>query len=103
MSATDPPSLDAFLEQALEKVPVVAVTEGELGVRIYADGRGYQVPAFPRPVVDPTGAGDVFAASLLAALREGMAPLEGAQFACCAASFAVERKGIDGMRWMVPR
>ena len=97
LSATDPPSLDAFLELALDKVPVVAVTEGELGVRIYADGRGYKVPAFPRPVVDSTGAGDVFAASLLVALRQGVSPLEAAQFASCAASFAVEREGIEGV------
>jgi len=97
LSADDPPSLDAFLALALEKVPVVAVTEGDLGVRIYADGRAYKVPAFPRPVVDPTGAGDVFAASLLFALRQGVSPLEAAQFASCAASFAVEREGIEGV------
>lgn len=97
LSATDPPSLDDFVELATKKVPVVAVTEGELGARIYAEGRGYKIPAFPRPVVDPTGAGDVFAAGLLVALRQGVSPLEAAQFASCAASFAVEREGIEGI------
>ena len=97
LSATDPPSLDAFIELAIKKVPVIAVTEGEFGARIYADGRGYKVPAFPRPAVDPTGAGDVFAAGLLVALRQGVSPLEAAQFASCAASFAVEREGLEGV------
>jgi sugar/nucleoside kinase (ribokinase family) len=97
LSAADPPSLPRFLEQALELVPTVAVTEGKLGVRVYADGRCFNVPAFPSLVVDPTGAGDVFAASLLVALRQGMSPLDGAQFACCAASYAVERKGVAGV------
>lgn len=97
LSATDPPSLSPFLEQALDLVPIVTVTVGELGARIYTNGRCFKVPAFPRPVIDPTGAGDVFAASLLVALRQGMSPLDAAQFACCAASFAVERKGVAGV------
>jgi hypothetical protein len=97
LSATDPPSLPRFLERALELVPIVTVTVGELGARVYMDGRCFKVPAFPRPVIDPTGAGDVFAAGLLVGLRQGMSPLDGAQFACCAASFAVEQKGVAGV------
>jgi hypothetical protein len=96
-SVTDPPEAEAFLRTVVDRVPVLAITEGDRGARIFTNGRGYHVPAFPREPVDPTGAGDVFAASFLVALREGREPLKAAEFACCAASFAVEREGVDGM------
>jgi hypothetical protein len=96
-SVTDPPEPEAFRRTVVDRVPILAITEGERGARIYINGRGYRVPAFLREPVDPTGAGDVFAASALVALREGLHPLEAAQFASCAASFAVEREGVEGM------
>lgn len=97
LSIDDPPDPDAFQDQTNGHVPLFAMTYGERGARVFFDGQGYHVPAFPRPTFDPTGAGDVFAASLLVGLREGMVPLEAAQFACCSASFAVEQAGVAGM------
>ena len=96
-SVTDPPEPKAFLRTVVCRVPVLAITGGERGAQIFINGRGYHVPAFPREPVDPTGAGDVYAAAALIALREGLEPLEATQFACCAASFAVEREGVEGM------
>jgi 1D-myo-inositol 3-kinase len=96
-SANDPPEAEAFRRTVIDRVPVLVITEGERGARVFINGRGYHVPAFPRRAVDPTGAGDVFAASAIVALREGQKPLEAVQFASCAASFAVEREGIEGM------
>ena len=94
LSLSDPPDLEAFVRRVAGRVPVLAVTEGDRGARIYTGGRLYHVPAFRREPVDPTGAGDVFAACFLVALRKGKNPLDAAQFACCAASFAVERAGV---------
>jgi pfkB family carbohydrate kinase len=76
---------------------VFAITRGAAGARIYSQGDVYDLPAFPVLEVDPTGAGDVFAAALVVALREGRPVLEAARFACCAASFAVEGAGTAGI------
>jgi ribokinase len=46
-------------------------------------------------VVDQTGAGDAFAASLALALAEGLPPVEAATFASATASFAVEGLGMS--------
>jgi hypothetical protein len=94
LSRSDPPDLEAFVRGVAGRIPVLAVTEGDRGARIYAGSRIYHVPAFRREPVDPTGAGDVFAACFLIALRKGKDFLDAAQFACCAASFAVEQEGV---------
>jgi sugar/nucleoside kinase (ribokinase family) len=67
--------------------PVAVVKQGAAGA-VWADagGRVVSVPARPAPLVDPTGAGDAFAAGLLAALhragaRSGDAPPAGSHVA----------------------
>ena len=73
----------------------VVVTQAERGSDLHADGDTTHVPAFAVPeVVDQTGAGDAFAASLALALAEGLPMVEAATFASAAASFAVEGLGI---------
>jgi 1D-myo-inositol 3-kinase len=47
--------------------------------------------------VDPTGAGDVFASGFLIEYHLARDPWRAAAFACCAASFAVERPGLEGI------
>jgi len=97
LSVTDPPAPDDFARSLDGRVAVLAMTEGSRGARVFTGGKCYRVPAFPMPEKDPTGAGDIFAASFLVALRNGLPPLEAAQFACCGASFAVERPGVEGV------
>ncbi|MFQ5790952.1 MAG: carbohydrate kinase family protein, partial [Acidobacteriota bacterium] len=91
----DPPEPSRFVREFTGRI--LAVTEGEGGARVYAEGQGYHFPAYPTGTVDPTGAGDVFAASFLVALRQGRGIVEAAAFACCAASFVVERPGVEGV------
>jgi len=55
--------------------------------------RTYEIPAYPSRMVDPTGAGDVFAGGFLAGLTETGDPLQAALYANVAASFAVEGSG----------
>ena len=50
-------------------------------------------PALPRAEVDPTGAGDVFAAAFLLRYHETADPLDAAAFGACAASCVVEGVG----------
>ena len=50
-----------------------------------------------RREVDPTGAGDVFAAAYLIRYHETGDPYEAAQFANLVASFSVEAPGTEGI------
>ncbi len=86
-------------EELAEEFPgrAFAVTKGAKGVRVYAQGDVYDLPAFRAVEVDPTGAGDVFAAAFLIALRERQPVVRAARFAACVASFAVEAPGIEGI------
>ena len=52
-------------------------------------------PFAVREVVDQTGAGDAFAASLALGLAEGLVLVDAARFASAAASFAVEGLGMS--------
>jgi len=74
----------------------VVVTEAERGAALHARGRTDHVPAFAvAEVIDQTGAGDAFAASLALGLAEGLTMIEAATFASAAASFAVEGLGMS--------
>jgi sugar/nucleoside kinase (ribokinase family) len=53
----------------------------------------YEIAAYPSKMVDPTGAGDVFAGGFLAGLTMTADPVEAALHANVAASFAVEGSG----------
>lgn len=81
----------------LSQVPLVAVTRGWQGVSILSREGDVDVPGFPRAEVDPTGAGDVFAAAFLVGYAERQDPQEAAVFACCAASCAVEGVGASSL------
>lgn len=81
----------------------VVVTKAERGSELHARGQTFEVGAFPvAEVIDQTGAGDAFAASLALGLAEGLTLVDAATFASAAASFAVEGLGLsrlaDGAR-----
>jgi len=74
----------------------VVVTQAERGSELHTGGGTIHVPAFAvAEVIDQTGAGDAFAASLALGLAEGLPIVEAATFASAAASFAVEGLGIS--------
>ena len=74
----------------------VVVTRAERGSDVHAGGATASVAAFTVPeVIDQTGAGDAFAASLVLGLAEGLPLVEAARFASAAASFAVEGLGMS--------
>lgn len=86
------------LEEAwARQVEVVVVTCGERGARVHWRGEVRSAPAFAAQVVDPTGAGDVFAAAFLIHFWRAGDPWEAADFAQCAASFATEAQGTRGI------
>ena len=64
--------VDAALAAAEQHCDLVAVTRGAAGASISARGRRVDVPAEPVPVVDTTGAGDLFAAGFLYGVTHGL-------------------------------
>jgi 1D-myo-inositol 3-kinase len=79
----------------LEYVPLVLLTRGFRGLNLFERGRVREVHAWPRPEVDPTGAGDVFTAAFLLRYQECGNPEEAAAFGSCAASCVVEGVGAS--------
>jgi sugar/nucleoside kinase (ribokinase family) len=61
-------------------VPEVLVTHGSHGSTLYMEGRTEKVPAFPLPA-EPTGAGDAFSISYVAARSIGSSPPAAAGYA----------------------
>ena len=85
---------EGLVELWAQVTPMLIVTLGARGARLRLDGEWRHIPAFRTHEVDPTGAGDVFAAAFLIRYSETSDPLEAARFACCAASFCVESDGL---------
>jgi sugar/nucleoside kinase (ribokinase family) len=73
------------------------VTEGQDGATLYYQGETVHCAPRPTKAVDPTGAGDVFAAAFLVRLDETEDPYEAARFANVAASLSVEGEGIESV------
>jgi len=88
--------LDVVAEYA-SLVEILVLTSGWKGSTVYWDGRITDVPTRSTSEIDPTGAGDIYAAAFLVRLAETADPLEAAHFANLVASCSVERSGIDGI------
>ncbi len=84
----------SFLHNQLAFSRLAVVTEGPKGATLYSQGDSYHYPALKTKAVDPTGAGDVFAAAFLVRLTETDDPDEAMRFATAAASISVRRAGI---------
>ncbi len=76
---------------------ILVVTKGARGATVYHQGEVRHFPAFETIEVDPTGAGDVFAAAYLIELERSGDPYAAAHFANCVASFNVEKPGTKGI------
>ncbi len=88
----------ATAEQWAGHAAVLVVTQGAEGCTVYV--RGQEARRFPAPsrrVVDPTGAGDVFAAAFFIHLYETNDPWHSARFANEIASLSVTRPGLEGV------
>lgn len=77
------------------EVPLVVLTSDRRGARVHMEERWRSIEAFPTDEVDPTGAGDVFAAAFLVRYHETDDAAKSARFASAAAAFSVEASGIE--------
>jgi sugar/nucleoside kinase (ribokinase family) len=90
VSAEDLRGHEAQITEWVQRVPVAVVTAGSSGALLYVNGERYEVRPRPTREVDPTGAGDVFAATFLVHYQRHADPWEAAEAATCAASLSVE-------------
>ncbi len=70
---------------------LVAVTNGEQGTVLFADGRTTHIPAFDVEVRYDIGAGDAFHAGLVAAVLRGLSPVDAVRFASAVAALKISR------------
>jgi sugar/nucleoside kinase (ribokinase family) len=84
---------EAQVVEWVQRVPVAVVTAGAAGAILYVNGDRYEVRPRRTREVDPTGAGDVFAATFLVHYDRHGDAWEAAEAATCAASLSVEGEG----------
>ncbi|HEU5319975.1 MAG TPA: PfkB family carbohydrate kinase, partial [Methylomirabilota bacterium] len=93
LSGHDVRGHEATMLEWFQRVPVGVVTAGRDGALLYVNGERYEVRPRPAREVDPTGAGDVFAAAFLIRYHALGDPWQAAEAAACAASLSVEGEG----------
>jgi sugar/nucleoside kinase (ribokinase family) len=87
---------EVILEFA-QQIPILVVTEGAAGARVFWNGdqRTFRPPEAVE--VDPVGAGDIFAASFFIRYQSTHDAWEAARFANLLASKSVTRKNLTGI------
>ena len=91
----------AVIREWASKARMLVVTLGDRGCDVYRQGNPepFHSPAFKSSTeVDPTGAGDVFAAAFFWHMhKSGGDWRTAADWANCVASFVVEKRGVSGV------
>jgi sugar/nucleoside kinase (ribokinase family) len=86
------------IDQLQRQFPTLVLTLGSEGVEIHTDGKTLRIPAPSTPVIDPTGAGDIFAAAFVIFWKiKGMTIEESAQIANMLAAGSIRKPGISGI------
>ncbi len=91
---------DAMLSHWSMQVPLLVATDGRHGTTLFQHGIAERFSAYPAHEVDPTGAGDVFAAAFLVHYHRHSDPRKAVDFANCVASLSIEHVGIAGIPTM---
>jgi sugar/nucleoside kinase (ribokinase family) len=88
---------ESIIEDMASSIRVLAVTEGPNGARLYWNGDLRRFKPQKMEEVDPTGAGDIFAAAFFTRLNTTRDPWEAARFATNLAAFSVQRVALEGV------
>jgi hypothetical protein len=83
----------SLIDRLRRLAPTVVLTRGARGATVYEARRSFDVRALNVPVVDPTGAGDTFAAAFLLTLGRGGSTRDAARLATAAAAVVVQGAG----------
>ncbi|MFQ5856883.1 MAG: PfkB family carbohydrate kinase [Anaerolineae bacterium] len=104
-SVEDVARMRSEIDRLAELAQIMVVTRGPAGATLFLAGdrcgrssdRVTHHPAFEATEMDPTGAGDVFAAAFLIRLHETDDPHEATRFANAVASLSIEGPGVQGI------
>lgn len=88
---------EARIPELARQTPLLVVTRGASGADLYWQGQVYHHDAPAVPVVDPTGAGDIFAAVFFVRLYQTRDPLDALARATYLAAQSVTRPGLEGV------
>jgi hypothetical protein len=83
-----------WLDRLCAVVSTVYLTQGRAGARVFHRGEVQHIGPCPAHEVDPTGAGDTFAAATLWALAQGEGVVEAGCWGAAAASIMVEHRAV---------
>ncbi len=89
----DPDAID----ELIKSVPLAVMTEAKDGAVVYTKEGNRSISARPSTVVDPTGAGDVFATAYFVRFSQTRDPYQSAAFANVVASYSIEHKAAEGI------
>jgi sugar/nucleoside kinase (ribokinase family) len=87
----------SMADEWAKQARIVIITEGDKGCTVYYNKEKRRISPRPAHVVDPTGAGDVFAAAFHIRWREIGDPWMAAYFANIVASMSIEEPGLPGI------
>jgi 1D-myo-inositol 3-kinase len=93
LSREDIRGQEAQVVEWFQRMPVGVLTADRDGALLFVNGERYEIHPRPAVEVDPTGAGDVFAATFLIQYQRDGDPWQAAAAAACAGSLAVEGEG----------
>ncbi len=88
---------DEMLMGWAAQVPLLVATDGRHGATLFQHSITEHFPAYPALEVDPTGAGDVFAAAFLTHLYRNGDAHSAVDFANCVAALSIEHQGTTGI------
>jgi sugar/nucleoside kinase (ribokinase family) len=89
---------DESLVQAYARMSrLLVITRAAEGCTLYREGSAQHIPAPQVEVIDPTGAGDIFAAAFFVHLYRTGDPVQAARFAVLLASHSVSRSRLDSI------
>ena len=97
LSIEDVMGNEDLIQSYVDKTNILVVTEGHNGARVYWKGDVRHFSAPNVPVVDPTGAGDIFATAFFDRLETTHSPWESTRRAIQIASRSITRVGLAGV------
>jgi len=97
MSIEDVQGDEDVVSEFSNLVPILVVTEGAVGARVYWNGDLRTIRPPQEKEIDPVGAGDIFATSFFVRYHTTKDPWESARFATLLAANSVTRKTLAGV------
>jgi sugar/nucleoside kinase (ribokinase family) len=97
LSEEDVPGSEETAVKWFDQVPLGAITRARRGATLYVNGEPYHVAPDRAAETDPTGAGDVFATTLLIEYQRVGDAWEAAAAAACAGAATVEGPGAAAL------